>query len=134
MSDAATPRLSDLTMDLAASEEAYSQGGDTAALDAEVVTDPEALARFPDGELTEIDIDSVVMPAGLDGLRDQRCAINVIEPKRRCNRAAPHGSKSGSETGKISDEPHRSIATALSSWQAQAQRSRRTCGVRANCD
>jgi hypothetical protein len=38
----------------------------------EVVTDPETSTRFPEGELAEVDIDAVIMPAGLDGLRDQR--------------------------------------------------------------
>ncbi|WP_127507028.1 hypothetical protein [Actinoplanes solisilvae] len=40
----------------------------------EVVTDPDALTRFPDGELAEVDIDAATMPAGLDGLREQRRA------------------------------------------------------------
>ena len=40
----------------------------------EVITEPETLARFPDGELTEVDIDAETMPAGLDGLREQRRA------------------------------------------------------------
>ncbi|MEU4217089.1 hypothetical protein [Actinoplanes sp. NPDC026623] len=40
----------------------------------EVITDPDVLARFPDGELPEVDIDATVMPAGLDDLREQRRA------------------------------------------------------------
>lgn len=38
----------------------------------EVVTDPELLTRFPDGELAEVDIDAAIMPPGLDDLREQR--------------------------------------------------------------
>jgi hypothetical protein len=40
----------------------------------EVVRDPEAAARFPDGELAEVDIDAETMPPGLAGLREQRAA------------------------------------------------------------
>lgn len=40
----------------------------------EVITDPEALTRFRDGELAEVDIEAAIMPADLDGLREQRHA------------------------------------------------------------
>ncbi|MDI6102170.1 hypothetical protein QLQ12_26480 [Actinoplanes sp. NEAU-A12] len=40
----------------------------------EVIDDPEDLARFADGELTEVDIDAPTMPEALDELREQRDA------------------------------------------------------------
>jgi hypothetical protein len=40
----------------------------------EVIEDPQILAKYADDNLTEVDIDASVMPAGLDGLRDQRNA------------------------------------------------------------
>ena len=40
----------------------------------EVVTDAGMSARFPDGELAEVDIDAAVMPPGLDDARDERDA------------------------------------------------------------
>ncbi|GAA0556524.1 hypothetical protein GCM10010172_44330 [Paractinoplanes ferrugineus] len=40
----------------------------------EVIVDPAAWARFPDGELDEVDIDDETMPPGLADLRDERRA------------------------------------------------------------
>ncbi|NMO56966.1 hypothetical protein HH310_38050 [Actinoplanes sp. TBRC 11911] len=40
----------------------------------EIVDDPQTLARYAGFDLTEVDIDASVMPAGLDGLREQRDA------------------------------------------------------------
>ncbi|MFC3739508.1 hypothetical protein [Paractinoplanes deccanensis] len=40
----------------------------------EVVEDPNVVAQFADDGLDEVDIDALVMPPGLDGLRDQRDA------------------------------------------------------------
>ncbi|MER5459055.1 hypothetical protein ABT008_30255 [Micromonospora sp. NPDC002389] len=46
----------------------------TTFAEVEIIEDPEILARFVDDDLTEVDIDTAIMPPGLDGLREQRNA------------------------------------------------------------